>query len=169
MSQEITRYVRVFAVLDENKNIIPIWDPSLNFVKSDEYCLAHLTMGSTYFSEKFYNLIECIYDLKSKSLSLGIELDIYPKIDTLDYKPSEYILYEVGNRSYSEATIDKVIFEEYDVNIVKGEDFSNRLIPYLKDGIVDLKAIYTIKYWKPTWILNNGIKIKYNHQLARKV
>jgi hypothetical protein len=155
---EINRYVLIQAVKTDDNEIIPIWDERVSFVKDKDYGNLVKIVG---YHNHFYNLTECVYDLQTKSVQKGIEIDQYPNIT--DFKKGEIIFYEV-NGSYKhikEAVIVDILFEEYDMTIVKGKKLQD-----IKD--VQPDSLYCVKEWKPFYLLDDGKKIKYDYQLYHK-
>jgi len=59
-----------------NKELIPIWDDRIEFNECEDYG-KYITIKDV--NEEFFNFTNCIYDLKSKTLSAGITIDVYPK------------------------------------------------------------------------------------------
>jgi hypothetical protein len=156
----VTRYIPIQAIKTNDNSLIPIWDPRITFEKTEMY-------GNqlNFERERFYNTVECVFDIKTKQISIGIDLDYYPK---LEYAKDEKILHEVSNRVLGEATIEKIVYEEYELEIIKGKKIENYWKTYFSEVVFLADSLYAIKKWKPFYVLNNGKIIEYSHQLYHK-
>lgn len=155
---EVTRYVIIQAVKTDNNELIPIWDERINFIKDKVYGDSIQITGGY---RNFRNLTECIYDLQTKTFQKGIELDQYPSVT--DFKKGETVYYEVDSyyKHLKEAIIVDILYEEYEMSIVKGKKLED-----VKD--VQLDSLYCVKEWKPFYLLDDGTKIKYDYKLYHK-
>lgn len=160
----IQRYIPTKAVLDKDNMLVPIWDLNVKFNESDYYG-DFLTFEGDHHS-KHISLVDCIFDLKTKQLSPGIEVDIYPK--STNFKKKEVALFKVSHHKLKEVKIVDIVFEEFDLIIKKGDELDQCYKSDLSFE-VEPNTLYAIKYWKPFYILDNGTKIKYEHQLYHKV
>lgn len=154
---EINRYVLIQAVKTDDNELIPIWDERVSFVKSKD-CGNSVKLNNHY--KEYHSLTECIYDLQTKSVQRGLELDQYP---ITKFKKGESIFYEIDThyRHLKEAVIVDIVFEEYEMYIEKGKK-----LQYIKDAQPD--SVYCIKDWKPYYLLDDGTKIKYDYKLYHK-
>lgn len=162
----ITRYILTQGVKTENNIIVPIWDERIVFEKTEMYG-NKITLKDDRYKE-YSSLVDCIFDLKNKTLSIGIELNNYPTEKQLEFKIGEIILFEKSTRVLAEAIITDIVYEEYDLRIIKGKKMESYEIQKYKDIEIDLNCLYAIKTWKPFYILDNGKKIEWNHQLYHK-
>lgn len=161
---DVTRFITVTAVLSSKNELIPIWDERIRYSKSEMY--GHEVEIEGERGSK--NLVECIYDLKTKTLSAGIEIDVYPQKDKLEYKIGEEVLVEVGlNRVLEKTKIVDIVYTEFDLTIRKGKKIENYQIGYNKDLVIDPNSLYSIKNWKPFYVLENGAVIEYTYKLYR--
>lgn len=158
---EIKRYITIQAVKTRKDIIVPIWDERLQFSISED-------VGERFYFENryYYNTIECIYDLETKKISTGIEIDHIPS--ETEFQKGETVYYEISHRSLSESKIVDIKFEKFESVISKGRDID---IYYKKH--LDLKDlsddyIYCLKIFKPTYILENGEEIEYEYKLNHK-
>jgi hypothetical protein len=159
------RYVMVLAIKKNDNELIPIWDDRIEFDEHPEYGYTISLSDSRY---QPYSPIECLYDLKTRKIIPGIEVNYYPSEDDMKFKVGESVYFERKNRAIDEAVIDKIVYEEYNLNMKKGEDIDTYWVD--KYGITDLdiRAKYAIKEWKPIYVLNNEERIKWEHQLYKK-
>jgi hypothetical protein len=163
---DIKRYVVTQAVQTEENELIPIWDERIVFEKTEMYGnVISLKDGYRHYS----NLVECIYDLKTKQIEIGVELNYYPIEKDLEFKKGEVVLFEKSHRNLAEAKITKVVYEEYEMEIKRGRKLDKWWLERFKDVEIDGNTLYAIKQWKPFYILDNGIKIEWTHQLYHKV
>ncbi len=163
----IQRYVSTQAVKTKDNQIIPIWDDRIVFEKTEMYGNQIKLKGDSF--NEYFSVIECIYDLKTKQIEIGIELNQYPDLEKLQYKTGELVLYEKTPRCLDEALIQDIIFEEYDLRIKRGHKLNNWDLKSFEGVERSKDVLYAIKSWKPVYLLDNGLKIEYDHQLYRKV
>lgn len=166
---DVTRYIVVQAVQSRDNVLIPVWDERIVFEKTEMYGDVITIKGEYSHSS---HLVECVYDLKNRTLSPGIELDYYPDEKHIEFKEGDQIFFESGgHRKLGESTIKKIVYEEYDLTIQRGKKMDRWYVDYFKNNNVEIdgNAIYAIKQWKPFYILENGKKIKWNHELFHKV
>jgi hypothetical protein len=161
---KINRYIKTNAIVDQNNDLIPIWDNRLSYSKSNNEGTT-----ITFNNRNYFNIIECIFDLKTKKLSFGIELDFYP--DTTPYKIGDVILYELSHRKLTEAIVTDIVYEEYGLEITKGKNMEKWYVETFnkKNIIIEGDTLYCIKRWKPFYILNDGTKIEWDYKLYHKV
>lgn len=164
---DIKRYLTVQAVKTKNNELIPIWDERIVFEKTEMYGNA-ITLKDDRF-RNHYSLVECIFDLKTKKLEVGIELDYYPSENDLEFKKGEVVLYEKSHKTLSEAKITDIVYETYEMTIKRGRKLDNYWVSRFKEYQFDGDTIYAMKQWKPFYVLDNGIKIEWLHQLYHKV
>ncbi len=163
---KLTRYITIQAILTKNKELIPIWDSRIKFVKTELYGDYIEIEGD----HKQYDCItECIYDLKTKSISIGVEIDVFPNINDLNFKKGETVYVESSKRNeLEETTIDDIQFLDFDLTIKKGKKIGSI---YNKSIVINIEpnTLYAIKDWKAYYILRNGKKIEssFDFQLKR--
>jgi len=161
----VKRYIIVQAVQTDNHELIPVWDERLTYTKSEMFGEG-FEIKDEY--QKTNRVVECVYDLKKRTLSMGIELDYYPEEKDVEYKKGEEVYYETSHRKLKESKIKDIVFEDFDVTIVKGKKMDGWCKKHFTDLVIDPNAIYAIKNWKPYYILENDVKIEWTHQLYKK-
>lgn len=160
----IKRYLIVPGVKFDNE-VIPIWDERLEYDNDD------------YFGKRIYNketqehrsdTVEVLYDLKTRKISLGEEVDSYPPEKRLEFKKGESVFYEVKHSQLKESVVTDIVYEEYDTEILKGKKLTEY---YVQDAPkdVDPEKLYVLKRWKPFYILEDGTKVTWPHKLYHKV
>jgi hypothetical protein len=164
---DIKRYLTVQAVKTKNNELIPIWDERIIFEKTEMF--GNVITLKDDFRSNHYSVVECIFDLKTKKLEVGIELDYYPSENDLEFKKGEVVLYEKSTRRLSEAKITEVVYEEYEMTIKRGRKLDYYWISRFKEVQFDGDTLYAMKQWKPFYVLDNGTKIEWSHQLFHKV
>ena len=163
---DIKRYVITQAVKTRENELIPIWDNNIVFDTSEMY--GNVITLKNKSSYEHFSLVECIYDLKTKQVEMGIELNYYPNENELEFKIGEVVLFEKSNRVLAEAKISEVVYEDYDLNIARGRKLCKYTTNRFKCVEFDPNTLYAIKGWKPFYVLDNGIKIEWSHQLYHK-
>lgn len=159
----IKRHILTQAVKTKQNELIPIWDERIVFEKTEMYGNVITLKGDR---NNYYNVVECIYDLKTKKIEIGIELNYYPNGNDLEYKKGETVLFEKSTRNLAEATISEIVYEEYELEIKRGNKLARYYFEIFKD--IDDNTLYALKRWKPFYILDNGTKIEWSHQLYHK-
>lgn len=162
---DLERRIIVQAIKLKDNTLVPIWDERIVFEKTEMYGNIVKLKGEF---DTHVNLIECVYDIKTKKLEVGIELDIYPSEEDLEFKKGENVLFEKSHRVLGEAVISDVIFEEYDLTIVKGKKIDKYYLNRLNDIKIEKDNLYALKQWKPFYLLDNGKKIEWTHELYHK-
>ena len=160
---DIKRRIVIQAILTKEGELIPIWDDRISFEKTEMYGNRIILKGGR---NEYYSLVECIYDLKDRKLEVGIELNYYP--EKTEFEKGESVFFEKSNRILEEAKVSDIVYETYDMQITKGGKLSNWTLNYFKDVEIDKNSLYAIKMWKPFYVLDNGIKIEWAHQLYHK-
>lgn len=161
--ENISKFNIVKAIKTKQNEIIPIWDDRIEFHKTELYGNVINIKGE----HDIYNLIEVVYNLETREISAGVELDIYPNIT--EFIKDEIVLSEVKYSSYRIDKIIDIIFEEFEMEIKKGKKIDNHYIKDLKDIVIEPKTIYCLKGWKPTYVLESGLKTTFAHQLKKLV
>ena len=162
----IKRHIIIQAVKTKENELIPIWDERLTFSKTEAY---GNTLNIKDSHSMSFNTIDCIYDLKTRKVEVGIELNWYPEEDKLEFKKGEKILVEKSHRKLTEAVIADIVFEEYELEIKRGRKLDKWWVDRFKDVEIDGDSIYAIKTWKPFYILEDGTKIEWVHELYHKL
>lgn len=164
---EIKRHIVVQAIKTRENELIPIWDERIIFEKTEMYGNAIKLKGD--YNSNHYNLIECVYDLKTKKLDLGVEFDYYPTEEELEFKVGEVVLFEKSLRKLVETKISEVVYEQYDLEIKKGKKFDAYWRKLIKGIEIDDNSLYALKVWKPFYILDDGTKVEWSHKLYHKI
>lgn len=162
---DLERRIIVQAIKLKDNTLVPIWDERIVFEKTEMYGNIVKLKGEF---DTHVNLIECVYDIKTKKLEVGIELDIYPSEEDLEFKKGENVFFEKSHRVLGEAVISDVIFEEYGLTIVKGKKIDKYFLNRLNDIKIEKDNLYALKQWKPFYLLDNGKKIEWEHELYHK-
>ncbi len=159
---DIQRYIPIQAIKIKDNVLIPLWDERIVFEKTEMYGNV-ITLKNEY---KHYAVIECLFDIKTKEIMTGIELDYYPTETA--YKKGDTVLYEISNRLLGESKIKDIIYKEFELSIQKGKKIDNYYKKYFTDVTFDITTLYAIKQWKPFYLLENDVLIEWQHQLYNK-
>lgn len=159
------RRILVKAIKTKDNELIPIWDERIVFEKTEMF--GNVITLKDDMLDKHYYMIDCIYDLKTRELKPGIELDIYPNEDSLEFKKGDDVLFEESNRLLKDAKIVDIVYEEYDLTIKKGKKIE-KYYSNLIDCEIDKDSLYAIKHWKPFYVLDSGEKVENTYKLYRK-
>lgn len=154
---EITRYIVIQVIKTKDNVLIPLWHEGISYDK-DHYDYKVIKFEN----QEYHSIVDAIYDLKTKKLSPGVELDYYP--EKTDYIVDQIVMQELKGRVLSRQRVVKIVYEDYDLTISKGE----KLDTWYKSRFeMQDKVLYAIKSWKPYYILDNGEKIKWAHELYK--
>jgi|GEM_PF-6474182 len=160
----LSRYITTQGVLLTDNTIIPIWDSRITFSTSEMYGNEINVKGER---KRYFNLIDCIFDLVTKKVSMGVELVVYPDLTKLEHKVGTIVLFEDRQTNTLTKIID-IVYERFNLEIKKGKDIEEwELKKFDKDTIIDANILYAIKTWKPTYILENGKKTDYEMYLRK--
>lgn len=160
------RYTAVHAVISRKDELIPLWDNRVSYgVDSDG--------NESYYLDESCRparVIDCVFDVKEKILLPGIYLDFYPKHDNeSSFKKGDSVYYEANHyRKLKEGTIVDIVYEDFELEIVKGERMDGWWKEAFKDINIEPETIYAIRKWKSYYILDNGQKIDWEHKLYQK-
>ncbi len=160
-----SRYIQTIAIQTDANELVPLWDPRVQFVK-DDYFGDHFTISDNY--GRHHNTIECMFDVKEKKLVLGVEVDLYPDIDKLEFKKGMEVMHETRtHRMLKKSTVVDIVFEEYELTIRKGKKLDSYYVERLANQAITIEkdGLYAIKVWKPTYVLEDGFKTTYEHQM----
>lgn len=149
------------AAITPDNELIPLWDDMILF-ETDECGYSEITLKDN--KQISLDIVECIYDLKDKTLSHGIELNVYPSEKDLPYKKGDTVLLETGYHALMKTIISDIKYKTYDIDIIKGNVVRN---DYPENGLdnIDDNALYIVKYWKPTYIFDNGLETEAEYKL----
>lgn len=159
---ELKRYIVVPVIITQDKTLIPLWDERVKCEKG-EYDWQAKIEGGNWRGE---TVVEAIFDLKTKTLSLGTEIDYYP--ETKEFKEGDTVLYEITYKEWGLSKIHQIVFEEYDLDIRRGkklDHWAKRVVE--EKGNIEKDMIYCVKQWKPYYLLENGEVIQWDHQLKK--
>lgn len=165
---ETTRYIMTQAVLDDNKVLIPLWDERVVFSKTERYGnVITLKGGKASDERKFRNVEECILDVKTKELSFGVKVDVYP--EKTKYNINDIVCAKKDgtyDNTLVETKIIDIVYESYDLTIRKGKRLESYYVSAIKNVLsiteIDIDTLYAVKTWKPIYVLENGMKVEYD-------
>lgn len=160
---EAKRRITMPCIILENKEIVPIWDKRIVYENHRDYGIQYSLIDKPF--DKYY-LSECIFDMKTKKLELGIGIDYYPT--NLEFSVEEIVYHEMNLQSFRETKIIEIIFEDFEMEIVKGKKMDQWWKNAFADLSIDENELYCIKKWKPIFVLEDGTKVSYTHQLKHK-
>jgi len=160
----INRYIAIKAVKVNNEELIPFFDPRLMWAESEDYGDKVTINGS---SKEYSNFVDCNYDLKTHAVIPGIEKEIFPELDKMEYKIGETVLVERDHRTMQQTKIMDVVFEEFETDFRLGKKLEPLHIRnfFTADEEIKMDAVYVLKEWHPTYVLQDGLKTRYSHKL----
>ena len=159
---KIEQYIITQAVLTRENELIPIWDERVKFQDTESYGNMITLKGD----HRHQQLVECIFDLETKQLSLGVELKY---LSPTFFEKDEIVLYEKSHKWLEELTISRFEFEKFELTIARGKELDLHWKSAFPKEIFDDNKLYCIKNYKPSYILSNGVKVEWEHKLFKKV
>jgi hypothetical protein len=144
-------------------NIIPIWDSRVTYEDHELY-------GPSYKLDKDREpLVDVLFNVNTKQLSLGINIDFYDSL--FDFIVGETVYVNVKKTVYK-SSIKEIIYTDYKLNIYQGKDLEQWLIDKIKKQYPDIQltvdGLYSIKDWIPYYLLEDGRLIKWKHELFKE-
>ncbi len=159
------RYLPTFCIKTDDNKFYPFWE--LEYVNDEDY-------GEGFNHKESYkhhsDLIECYWDTKDKKLVFGITKDVFPK--KTRHSIGDHVFAEASYDTFYEAEIVDIKFEKFDVYIKKFK----KLEQYERNDFFtteELKScgdtdIYEFRIFQPTYVLDDGKEIVWEHQLKNK-
>ena len=159
------RYIPIKCAIIDNE-IIPFWKLTYTKINGSEGYYKDGENKS--FSKIFENdLKDFLWDAKNKEIYKGIPKEIYP--EKTEFSLNEIILVETNiYNSYKQDKIIDIVYETHDSIIKKFHDFEEYDESFFsKEELSKMKPedLYEIKLWRPYYILQSGLKIKYDFNL----
>lgn len=159
----VTRYIVIQAIKTPTNELIPFWSDRLKHEHLGD--CGDSVLLDNYSSQNYFGFVDCIYDMKTRTISAGIELNHYPDQKHLEFKIDESVYYEVKNKEIGLSKLVSIDYINYDLTIVKGYKLEDYQKARFKDMEFDDNALYVIKDWKPTYVLESGFKTEYSFKL----
>lgn len=160
----IKQYITVPAIVTDDHKIYPLWSEDVKYSFGDDYCSDSLKLKDNY--REYFNIQNVILDIKTKKLSLGIDIDIYPT--KLEFNIGDKVLYELRHKVLKHSEIKNIVYEEYESQIYKGKDIEDSYYErYINSKELKVNDLYHIKVWKPYYVMIDDKIIKWEHQLYK--
>jgi len=166
MENSVKRYVLTKCFLNSEKQIIPFWDPQIEYNEGNDENSPHVRLlKDPVLFDRHYQLTDCVYDIRSKTISLGIDINIYP--EKTEFVVGQKVLSEDirKHRHLKQDEIVEIVYEEFEMRICKGVTLTHELRAEYIPKEIDLYRLYVIKHWEPTYVLKSGMKTKWSHKL----
>lgn len=163
------RFIPIKGIITrKNKTLIPIWDDRLTFENHEDYGnIIHVDEDYQHHSR----LSDLLYDLETKTVSLTQVINYYETSDFYKVGDSVYYSEGVSSGPLTESVIKEILYEEFDIQTITGKRLLGDSSYYLQDT-KDLTIIpdmaYSIKTWKPWYLMEDGYLVKYSFSLHRK-
>lgn len=163
MVQNIFQEIKVVSYKGE---LIPIWDKRISFEENDFYGdSVTFNPDEKSYTNQRVELKPALLNLVTKEIVTGIEVVINSKPE---FVIDQEVYYEESHRLLGESKIKEIKYNILDNEIIRyGKDMDSyyqNVIPNFNPNI-----IYHIKYYKPSYILENDKVIDWSHQLFKKL
>lgn len=159
------RYIEIkVAIVGER--IIPATE--LQYVK-DNHCGHYYKYGDGY-NDKVTTLTDMVWDLKKKEFRKPIVIEVRQK--TEDFKIGEVVYVDAGNypKVIKRRTIVDIVYEHYISSFVKYKKLDTYDIDKIPEETRQTLLptdLIEFRNYAPTFVLNDGYKTHYTHQLLR--
>lgn len=164
---ERNNLIAVRGIITENKELIPVWDERVQYDDSEiweerfkNYTTYKYRLKNS--SQKSDSLSWMVLDIETKKLSLGIEIDICPKLEDLEFKEGDNIYYIEDNltKEVDETKIVSINFKVNTTDVYLGKDLEKYIFyRHIKNMKIEDALPYIVKFWKPVYNLANGVVI----------
>lgn len=160
------RFIPTQCLQVSDKDFVPFWQ--LDYVK-DEMCGEGFKQKDSW-QVSYNKLIDCYWDTKKHVIVFGKVKNFYP--EKIAFQKDENVFVEDSHDVYYEAQIVEILFEEYETMVIKIKKKSQSEIKWYftleEQKELVIGDIYEIRSFKPTYVLSDGRKITYDHQLKHK-
>ena len=160
----ILKSIIVKAIKTENNELIPIWDSRIIFENSEWY--GNIIRIENDYINHYNNFVDCVFNLETKELSFSKEVEVYPS--TTKYSIGDIVYYDRRSDGLEETEVTNIIYESFEIEIIKGSEIGSCTLRDLEGVEIHKELTYTIKRWKPIYVLANGKQTEWSHQLHKK-
>jgi hypothetical protein len=166
MSKEYLLTKGIFITDEKNYpiEIVPIWDKRITYEDDYDYGPSYL------FNRKREELRDVLFNINTKQLSLGVEIDFYNPSYS-DFKVGDVVYVNVKKAVYK-SSIKDIVYTNYKLNIYKGKDLEDYLISKIKQQYpnvqITVDGLYCIKDWTPYFLLEDNRIVKWEHELFKQ-
>ena len=163
------RYIIVKAYVDDDYDrIISLWNESITYNKHHFY----------HQEVQINSIRDVIFDVKTKALSKGKVLDLYPGEVVFHIGEDVYVEGSVINRTifcsqkgvYKSRIVD-IVYSEFETEVIKGSKIEKYMLEKItkqhKDFKLESECLYWIKHWQPHFLLSNDKVIKHSYYLFK--
>jgi hypothetical protein len=159
----LTKGILVKDKVDYVINIIPIWDSRVTYENHELY-------GPSYKLDRDREpLVDVLFNVNTKQLSLGINIDFYDSL--FNFNVGETVYVNVKKAVYK-SSIKEIIYTDYKLEIHQGKDLEQWLIDKIKKHYPDIQitvdGLYSIKYWIPYYLLEDDRLVKWEHEMFKE-
>lgn len=166
----LNRFMPCKCIRTSKDEFVPFW--LADFVEGDDVYEHKYKVNGDWQEYSNTSIVDCYWDIVDKKIVTGEVKDIYPEINELPFKEGEKVLREAQSKNWKRKVhtfdeIEKIIFDEFDRNILKGKDVDEYYSEFFsKEELVNKDALYEIRIWKPAYKLKSGVIIRWDHQLS---
>lgn len=151
---DISKCVATKAIITKNKDLIPFWDNRLSLENNKLFGDSIVFEGINH-----YNFVDCVYDIETKEIKATVELNHYEINEQFEKGMQVLYQYKSYRKTLSLNEIKDIVYEKFDLTIRKGSELDNNEKSLFKDVVFENDVIYSIKSWKPYYLLDNGEKV----------
>lgn len=162
--------VPVKGIVTKDGELIPIWDNRIKFIDHELYGNT-ITVKDDY--NKYFQLSDLMYDLKTKKLSLGEDINYYERPSLYKIGTPVYYSEKIVGGPLTESTIKEIKYVKFDIEPYKGRSLleDNKYIleqEQNKNIVVQENITYNVKKWRPWFVMEDGAIIKYDSMIYLK-
>jgi hypothetical protein len=141
----------------DEPEIIPAWDRRITWDEGDDYW-----GPSCVFKHVRVKLIDIIFNIKTRELSLGTTFNLYPT--KFAFELGEQVYAKQGDGVYKTSIKDIKYTPSY-MQIFKGKHIEDYQIKRIKasypDAVIENNNLYCIQDWKASYLLEDDRLINY--------
>lgn len=150
---------------EHEPEIIPAWDRRITWDGGDDYW-----SPSCVFNHVRVELIDIVFNLKTRELSLGTTFNLYPTKFAFEVGEQVYAKQDSGlgikeEEGVYKTSIKEIKYTQSYMQIFKGKLIDDYQIKKIKasypDAVIENNNLYCIQEWKPCYILEDDRLIKY--------
>lgn len=162
------RFIPIKGIITRDKTLIPFWDDRIKFYDHEDYGNTIEVKGNY---QKYFKLDDLLYDLETKTVSLTQTIDYYESLEYYKVGDSVYYAEGISSGPLTESVIKEIKYEEFSISTVMGKRLLSDSSYYLentKDLTIIPDMAYSIKTWKPWYLMEDGYLVKYSFNIYRK-
>ena len=158
----MNRYITVPAFKSRQDKIIPIWDSQIQYIPSEDD-FSPVIRHKDHYGD--LQLTTAIYNLREKTLTTGIPIDIFKPEDG-QFVVGEEVYYDVQYKVLKQSSIVSISRGRGTLSITLGKDVESYYRQYIDNIVPD--SLYAITTYTPKYTMADGAVVEWEHQIYKK-